>query len=108
MTLNQTWKNCLRMWKWISEEWDCISSADVCQLKRQWMVEYMPGVPLISNCFFCDYDANHNTSMCDHCPGKLVSRSFDCTNRLSYNYVRQPKKFYKKLLQLDAKRRGKK
>jgi hypothetical protein len=106
MTLNQTWKNCLRMWKWIDKTWQL--GMDIEALKEEWLNKYKPQLEIDSNCFFCDYEAQHNTNeillCCKFCPGKLVSSRFSCMNK-TYHYQNHPKKFYKKLLQLDAKRR---
>jgi hypothetical protein len=110
MTLNQTWKNCLRMWKWIAKNWE--PGANIRVLKRQWFCKYKPQLDIESDCFFCEYQSQHNTKVdtliipdCMACPGKLVSKHFNCCCK-TYNYEYHPKKFYQKLLQLDAKRKG--
>ena len=108
ITLNQTWKNCLRMWKWIDKEYIC--GMDVEVMKCDWLDKYKPDLCHASNCFFCQYASEHNKEgdvLCVNCPGRLVSKFFNCTNK-SYHYLRHPKKFYKKLLELDAKRKVKK
>lgn len=106
MTLNQIWKNCLRMWKWIDKVW--APGMDVVSMKEEWLREHMPDVWLMSNCFFCEYNEDHQKRMgCGACPGKLVSKSFHCYDHPTYHHEKYPKKFYKKLLQLDAKRRAK-
>ncbi len=108
MTLNQTWKNCLRMWKWIAKVCDSEEGRRVSirRLKIRWMDTHMPDVHIEADCFFCKYNGDHRKeSACDACPGKLVSRRFHCWHNVSYRYDEDPKKFYKKLLHLDAKRR---
>lgn len=109
MTLNQTWKNCLRMWKWIVKQVKK-GRTNVENLKEEWLEEHEFTNPLWSDCFFCDYDAQHssgNDECCSKCPGRLVSKSFNCMES-GYDYQDRPEKFYQKLLQLDAKRRIKK
>lgn len=105
MTLNQTWKNCLRMWKWIDKTWK--PGMNVLNLKREWLKKWMPDLDLICDCFFCKYqvdEANPGGYKCSSCPGRLVSSRFHCCN-ITYVYRDKPKKFYQKLLQLDVKRR---
>lgn len=105
MTLNQIWKNCLRMWKWIAKVWK--PGMDVESLKNQWLWKRFPELNVNSNCFFCDYQVSKNgfTLHCFSCPGILVNKRFNCQNK-SYHYRHYPRKFYKKLLQLDAKRKN--
>lgn len=113
MILDQTWKNCLRMWKWIAETWK--PGMNVCTLKRQWLKKFWkkeknPHV----ECFFCEYNQYNLCNIrgvddpfhsgCQQCPGILVSTRFHC-GRTTYYYRDKPKKFYQKLLQLDVKRR---
>ena len=55
MTLNQTWKNCIRMWEWIVEQTEKGHEYSVDDLKGQWLQDH--GFNYInSNCFFCKYD----------------------------------------------------
>lgn len=106
MTLNQTWKNCLRMWGWIDKVWT--PEMDVGKLKKEWLDKHKPGVVLNSNCFFCDYvdklGIRDEFEFCECCPGKLVNKRFNCFIP-AYYYFSRPKKFYQKLLHLDTKRR---
>lgn len=108
LTLNRTWKLCLAMWKWITETWK--PGMNVYYLKGQWLQAHDYEIKnIISDCFFCNYDVNHRKDEefeCSSCPGKLVSKRFNCC-RLSYCHNIKPLKFYKKLLQLDAKRKSK-
>ena len=112
MTLNQTWKNCLRMWKWIDKVWE-FDGAPVEVLKAVWMDDHGFEATIEEDCFFCEYDVQQGCEIeedidrCTYCPGVLVNALFHCT-RKSYNYAEQPRKFYKKLLELDAKRKVKK
>ena len=112
LTLNQAWKLCLRQWKWIIAELDrrekkgqvLDEDFDIDDLKSLWMEKKSSGI--LCNCFFCQYSKNNNDESCSDCPGKLVNRRFDCFNK-TYHYMDKPRKFYAKLLELDAKRRFK-
>lgn len=78
-------------------------------LKREWLERWMPDVMVHVDCFFCEYadeHFDHQYRFCSQCPGRLVGKRFNCRNA-AYNYREEPKKFYQKLLQLDAKRRQK-
>lgn len=114
MTLNQTWKNCLQMWKWIDEVWDL--EMDVEKLKWQWLKEH--GNPKVHfGCFFCEYQEKNDpigdirgslwdkSSGCQHCPGVIVDPHFHCENEQCH-YLEDPKGFYQILLELDAIRKG--
>lgn len=103
--LDQCWKNCLRMWKWIAKNWK--RSDNVVALKRKWLEKngFTYG-SIAALCFFCDHARLASCTVdCRKCPGKLVNSRFYCMNE-SYNYYEKPKKFYAKLLHLDAIRRG--
>jgi len=96
------------MWKWISEEVEKGSALDVNELKHKWLemrgYKHYP----TAGCFFCQYDDEQRETRgvdCHFCPGKLVSRRFGCENE-TYNWFKKPTKFYKKLLELDKKRRS--
>ena len=114
MTLAQTWKNCLRMWKWVVKEydkkdkdWKVWGSGQ--DLKIDWIDEHPEYDYLADYCFFCEWSVKHRVDgeyFCSNCPGRMVNKKFDCLDD-SYHYSRKPKKFYKKLLQLDEKRRSK-
>ena len=103
MTLDQTWTNCLRMWKWIDKVWK--PGMSVVVLKKEWLEKWMPAANINSDCFFCEYDVQNGLESCNCCPGRLVNLRFTC-DRKTYNYFKHPKKFYQKLLQLDARRRN--
>lgn len=108
--LDRTWKNCLRMWKWISEVYD--DTVGVGSLKIQWLDEHGFTRDIDSDCFFCEYQAIHGGGIrhyrgkdfCEHCPGGYISKSFNCFCP-NYHYGTKPKAFYAKLLELDTKRK---
>ncbi len=100
--LDRSWKNCLRMWKWISKNWK--KGDSVPAMKCKWLQKNKFVADDISfNCFFCDYISN-NSKLCDSCPGTLVHPQFYCQNK-TYDYYSKPKKFYAKLLHLNSIRK---
>ncbi len=102
--LDRSWKNCLRMWKWISENWK--EGDNIVAMKRRWLVKNKFDANSINAyCFFCDYRFDESFG-CELCPGKLVNLRFYCQNK-TYDYYSKPKKFYAKLLHLNAIRKGK-
>ncbi len=110
--LDRTWINCLRMWKWISENLpkgfsettEEIKNFVIESLKRRWLRKNKFTELLPSDCFFCAYDKKHGNE-CKSCPARLVKRHFHCTD-LEYNYAYEPVEFYNLLVKLDKKRRG--
>ena len=106
-TLSQTWKYCLAMWKWVSENYD-EEVNNVGLLKAQWVRENKFSMKYTgTDCFFCDYSNRQKNDACHiSCPGAMVAPRFDCDHS-AYCYGEKPKKFYQKLLRLDAKRRKK-
>ncbi len=105
--LDRTWKNCLRMWKWVSENWT--RGDDVDTMKNEWLRAHKFTRDMYNNCFFCQYMDEHRNQTkhgsCDGCPGTLVSSRFHCMNT-TYCFTK-PKAFYRKLVSLDKKRRKK-
>ncbi len=103
--LDRCWKNCLRMWKWISENWARGMTVDT--MKEDWLARHRFKRGVYNDCFFCEYMDEHREQTkhgtCDGCPGALVSRRFHCMN--ATHCFTKPKAFYAKLLQLDAKRK---
>lgn len=110
MTLNKTWKLCLRMWKWISEEWAKeLNTKSPETLKRQWLQDNgFDFREIYLECFFCEWHNRHREPACGNCPGKLVDHSFSCTLHAGYSYNDEPVAFYKELLRLNRIRKGKK
>ena len=110
--LDRSWKNCLRMWKWISEnlpvgflKFSMPEKEDVIKfLKEQWLRENKFTNYIINACFFCEYDRYHQNDCCT-CPARLVDSGFHCDdNKQSYRF--NPIKFYIRLLELYIKREG--
>ena len=109
LTLNETWKLCLSMWRWIARQWKKRNiSAD--GLKEEWLDNHGFAYEGIDkDCFFCKYTQQNNDGDCDACPGKMVSERFSCT-KITHHYQYKPIAFYNKLVSLNRKRlkKGKK
>ena len=108
--LDRCWINCLRMWKWLSEnlpegflEKPEEEREDiVLSLKKQWLEENRFTTYLNQDCFFCAYDREQGND-CTACPGRLVDPNFHC-DRKEYSYRHFPSLFYREILVLNAKR----
>jgi len=106
LTLAKTWQECLRMWKWIDKQIEKDKDLYAGDLKWQWLRENSIGT-LHMGCFFCEYDLRESgEDHCISCPGKLINKRFEC-ERVTYCWADKPRKFYQKLLQLNAKRKAK-
>lgn len=112
LTLNQTWRECLKMWKWIVEQIDFKTfhkiknkTRYIERLKREYLKSINLDNVIMMNCFFCEYDDKHEDE-CQSCPGRLAVPDFRCINK-SYSWSSCPDKFYAKLLELDKKRKSK-
>ena len=111
LTLNQAWKKCLAHWKYVIKHWG--EGKDVSELKDEYLDEFEKEGELLNDCYFCEYNEQQREETdpgeegtCLQCPGKLVSARFDCHAR-AYHYWNKPLKFYRKLLELDKKRKAK-
>ena len=103
-TLDETWKHCLQLWKWIAEEIKANSELGVVELKSKWFKKHDFG-HIWGACFFCGWvTENPDAAGCASCPGKLVDPEFGCGNP-EYCHYNHPIKFYEKLLELDKKRK---
>lgn len=100
LTLNQTWKYCLRMWKWITEQIKKGNKASIWTLKEEWLKNNgFKNKRIRDKCFFCNYCHQY----CEKCPACLIEGDFYCMD-LDYDYIIEPIKFYNKLIQLNEKR----
>ncbi len=95
--LDKCWINCLQMTKWLSEQ-----EGDTVELKRQYTKAH--GLTLYADDFFCEFSKLENS--CSDCPAVRIDRSFDCFNK-QYHWEYYRKKYYRKLLELDKKRKQK-
>jgi hypothetical protein len=100
--LDETWTECLRMWKWIVRQVKA-GRTDIGNLKRKWRKDN--GYRNIrSDCFFCEYSSKRDGNLCDNCPGKLVDKEFSCGGT-DYDWSEKPLEFYKVLKKLNRKRK---
>ena len=120
LTLNQTWTLCLKQWKWIIDQppeglTEPALSSHVWLLKVEWLKEHgygYAGMTIWNDCFFCERARQQSgkdggeggklwdeeLGICLWCPGRLISKQFNCMN-ISYDFSKEPRRFYKKLLE---------
>ncbi len=111
--LDRSWINCLRMWKWITEnlpEGFSESSNGTKQViikhrKAQWLRENKFTKSLLNDCFFCASSAPNHEKGCGKCPAKLVRKSFCCMED-GFHYALDPINFYHRVLKLSKRRRA--
>lgn len=113
LTLSQTWKNCIRMWKQIDVEWRKLEEKPddvyrwIGEQKENWM-ESHGFYGYTHNCFFCEYSLDSlGTTRCKKCPPVKYNPKFQCKND-KYCWYEKPHQFYKEISRLDAKRKSKK
>ena len=103
-SLNDIWRLCREMWADIKDEHNILTAKDA-WVKKQGFGRNR----ITSACFFCHWAAKQhnqfhpNREICDFCPGRAVSPSFNCCND-NYYYRQKPKKFEAKIRALDRKR----
>lgn len=112
--LDRAWENCLRMWKWItenlpdgfSEATEDIKDFIIDHLKQDWLKDNKFKRKINQDCFLCEHDMKYEGS-CENCPAVLAhpERSFHCTDD-DYNYAYEPINFYKELMDRNARRKG--
>ena len=104
LTLDETWKKCLAMWKWIAgQPVKKVAKEGVLAFKAKWMKlnGYGKG-DILLHCFCCHYCGE----VCPKCPGQKVDSKFDCTDE-DYTY-HEPVGFYNKIVELNKIRLSKK
>ena len=116
LTLDQTWEQCLAMWKWMVEQLDAGSEKSTKLLKQDYMAISGLSMDNGDNCFFCDYHEaagfeildgfDSDEPICQKCPGCLIDPSFDCMCE-DYHHS-HPRLFYAKLKELNKIRLDKK
>ncbi len=107
LTLDETWKRCLSMWRWIAKQRKSGRQQTVPGLKCEWLQVNDPHAHLGADCYFCEYMETHRSQgkdKCPGCPGCRVDPTFSCLGT-PYDY-HDPIKFLRKLEQLNRKRRG--
>ncbi len=112
--LDRSWINCLRMWKWVSENLpdgflestEGMKDFVIDILKQNWLKKNKFTKEIAQDCFFCDYD-NKYKGDCENCPAVLAhpERPFHCTDD-KYNYAYEPINFYEELMNRNARRKG--
>ncbi len=103
LTLNQAWTLCLKQWKWIIEQLDAGNKDSADFLKGKWIRQNGYKSTIMGNCFFCEYARQHDG--CElSCPARLVNKGFFCRT-LSYEYDDKPREFYKRIFELNKKRK---
>lgn len=110
LTLDETWKYCLAMWKWIAKQGRA-GCDDIYALKYDWVKAHGFGDwVLCANCFFCEYAEKiaieSDIPFCSNCPGQKVDCHFRCRGT-DYEYAKHPIEFYNKLVSLNRKRLAK-
>lgn len=99
LSIEETWKECLRMWKWISQH--CCGD-DVGIFKQKWLDKH-GYLKTDSGCFFCAYAKSsgiYSNRCLAHCPARKVDPDFICDD-CSYSFLDQPEQFYQKLVELN-------
>ena len=118
LTIDQTWEQCLAMWKWVSKQCgdnydcdsvecqdgvdcrDCPYNSPVNSLKEKWL-EDNNYQDIFQDCFFCDLTEDENgNGNCRECQLRIEGVSFSCTEE-GQNYEYNPKSFYAKLKELN-------
>ena len=110
MTLDDTWKKCLSMWKWVAKEKRVDPSDNADDLKSRWLrSKGIEGV--FETCFFCDHANRHKKDddfdyhTCRLCPARKIEPDFTCCGSNNpHHYHTHSVKFYNKLVSLNRKR----
>lgn len=106
MNLDDTWKNCLSMWRWIAKEVRGGNKRSSACLKRDWL-RRRDIRHISSDCFFCHFGVTHDLQVknaeCEICPASKIDPTFYCMT-VEYDYCAEPIAFYNKLVSLNRKR----
>ena len=111
LTLDETWKQCLKMWRWIVREvgkreiTSPLSAGEITDLKREWIAAN--GFKrMLNDCFFCAYDSRYAVE-CSHCPAGSMEGgdAFWCEYNPEFNWASEPAAFLRKLESLNRKRK---
>lgn len=104
LTLNKSWRLCLKHWRAIIKEWRK-THTDIATLKDEWLKKNDYEDKINNDCFFCHYDAQFGFGNdCSNCPARKIDKFFNCGHN-SYHWSRNPEEFYKKLRALNRKRK---
>ena len=103
-TLDDTWRLCMSMYRWVARQKQKGDKRSVGELKEAWLDAHgFADEELWENCFFCEYAVVTCGGSCEKCPGVLVDDDFHC-NTEEYDYEKEPVKFFNKLTSLNRKR----
>lgn len=100
LTLDETWKQCLKMWRWIVKQKKLHPYSEVNVLKRKWFRKYSPRDSKLAHCFFCDYNKANHGGYCRKCPATVIDQSFYCGNS-KYHFAYEPTAFLKEITRLN-------
>ncbi len=104
LSLEKTWTECLRMWKWIAGQAKKGRTNGTRALKAEWCEKHNYKLYEIQhNCFFCQYDTTRKRA-CQSCPARQIERGFHCSDE-EYCWRDNPLAFYAKLVELNKIRR---
>ena len=99
MMIDEIWKQCIKMWRWIVRQIEAGDERTIHKLKRTWLQEHGFSPSIHGACFFCESCTN-----CGNCPGAIIDECFSCfRDDIAYNL--HPKAFLKELFHLDNIRR---
>ena len=111
LTLDKTWDECLKMWRWIVRQ-SC-PRDDIGELKRRY-IEKKELPDIFCGCFFCEYNVTRRKKAskrlsggCCFCPARKIDKDFLCDNN-NYNYAAKPAAFLRKITELNKIRLKKK
>lgn len=106
LSLDKTWTECLRMWKWVAGQIkkDSLPLFDVKDLKEKWLNTHGYKNKSISrDCFFCEY-ADHKHGCSTSCPAlEIDEKEWEVDGCCNYrwHYEHKPLAFYAKLVELN-------
>lgn len=119
LTPDIAWTECLKMWKWISDEiiagyndkTDLGHTYIVHDLKRKWLRENgYKNISLDNHCFFCELAGGWNGGKgCSKCELYIHGNGFICNDESyelygKFNYQSFPISFYKKIVEINNNR----
>ena len=107
--LERCWINQLRLSGWVADNW--VWGTSVACMKKEWFASHGFRKKRYANCFFCEFAGgkpgvkkkDNISPDCKKCPGRLVSKRFDC-RRETYAYYSKPRKFNQRIVSLNEKR----
>jgi len=109
LTLDKAWELCLKQWRWIIKQRKKHPTKNINVLKKIWLEKHKFN-SVVTGCFFCEYCVIHedrSNNSCPTCPAVKIDKTFYCQNP-NYDFYSKPEEFYKKLLELNRKRKKRK